>query len=34
MSCHNAWAEYALAFNTKQLNRKPLFGGADARTNW
>lgn len=30
LSCHNAWSEYALAFNTRQLNRDPLFGGGSA----
>ena len=30
ISCHNSWSEYALAFNTKQLNRERLFGGTDA----
>lgn len=27
LSCHNAWSEYSLAFNPRQLNRLPLFGG-------
>ena len=31
LSCHNAWSEYALAFNTRQLNRTPLFGGGTAQ---
>jgi putative heme-binding domain-containing protein len=30
LTCHNSWSEYALAFNAKQLNRPPLFGGAGA----
>ena len=30
MSCHSAWSEYALAFNTRQLNRAPLFAGDKA----
>jgi len=30
MSCHNSWSEYSLAFNAKQLNRSPLFSGANA----
>ncbi len=30
ISCHNSWSEYALAFNTKQLNRPLLFGGMHA----
>ncbi len=30
LSCHNAWSEYSLAFNTRQLNRTPLFGGPTA----
>jgi putative heme-binding domain-containing protein len=30
ISCHNSWSEYALAFNAKQLNRTPLFGGGTA----
>ncbi len=32
LSCHNAWSEYSLAFNTAQLNRVPLFTGTD-KTN-
>ena len=27
MTCHNAWAEYTLAFNTAQLNTTRLLGG-------
>ncbi|AWM36506.1 Soluble aldose sugar dehydrogenase YliI precursor [Gemmata obscuriglobus] len=30
LSCHNAWSEYSLAFNIRQLNRAPLFGGEKA----
>ena len=30
LSCHNAWSQYTLAFNTRQLNRPPLFGGGTA----
>ncbi|HEY1192171.1 MAG TPA: PQQ-dependent sugar dehydrogenase, partial [Gemmata sp.] len=30
LSCHNAWSEYALAFNVRQLNRAPLFSGGAA----
>jgi putative heme-binding domain-containing protein len=30
LTCHSSWAEYALAFTARQLNRPPLFGGGEA----